>query len=66
MSATISFPKDNKIVYGQDFAIRCGVPHDVEFEVVKVTGSYMVLEGPGYGGTPYGNGRIYVYFRVKE
>lgn len=64
--STIRFPKGNKILYGQDFAIWCGVPHDVEFEVVKVCDSYMVLKGPGYGGKPYGNGRIYVYFRTKE
>ena len=64
--STIRFPENNRILYGQDFTIKCGVPHDVEFKVVRVDSSYMVLEGPGYGGKPYGNGRIYVYFRTKE
>ena len=47
--STIRFPENNRILYGQDFTIKCGVPHDVEFKVVRVDSSYMVLEGPGYG-----------------
>ena len=60
------FPEGNKILYGQDFAFWVGVPHDVEFEVVKVWKGGMWLRGPGYGGEPYGNGPILVFFRVEE
>ncbi len=60
------FPKGNRIVYRQDFASWVGVPHDVEFEVVKVWKDGMWLKGPGYGGEPYGNGPIFVLFRTEE
>lgn len=65
MYTTIKFPKGNRIIYWQDFAPHYGVPHDVEFEIEKVYDTYMVLKGPGYGGKPYGNGKIYVFFRCE-
>ena len=60
------FPKGNKILYGQDHAYWVGVPHDVEFEVIKVWENGMWLKGPGYGGEPYGNGPILVFFKTIE
>lgn len=66
MQTRLKFPEGNKILYGQDFALWVGVPHDVEFEVVRVERNGMWLKGPGYGGGPYGNGPILVFFKTAE
>lgn len=62
----MKFPKDNKIVYGQDFGCYVGVPSDVDFEVKQISNNHMQLVADGYGimgGNKYGNGAIYVYLQ---
>jgi diadenosine tetraphosphatase ApaH/serine/threonine PP2A family protein phosphatase len=60
----IKFPKDNKIIYGQDFACWAGVPHDLEFEITEIADDKIWFKGPGHGGVPYGNGPICVYLKT--
>jgi hypothetical protein len=62
----VSFEEDNTLVFGQDMSWWQNVPSDVTFTVdgyltekTKVTGLW--LKAPGYGGDPYGNGKILVY-----
>ena len=57
---TIRFKPDNKVFYGQDFRCFVGAPAGVEFEVVKMKGTGCWLKAPGYGGKPYGNGKLYI------
>lgn len=60
--------KGNTIKYYQDFADWEGVPIGVVFTVDKpgfFCGDNTIwLKAPGYGGEPYGNGKIGV--RVRE
>ena len=65
----MKFPPDNKIKYGQDFSQHVGVPSGVDFEIEKAedTISYAYeLTGPGYGGEPYGCGKMYVWGLTDE
>jgi len=55
---TVTFT-DNEIFYGQDFRIWRGIPPGIAFEVTD-SGTQWRLQAPGYGGTPYGNGALYV------
>jgi hypothetical protein len=62
----VKFPKDNKIVYGQDFGWYKGVPSDVDFEVEGIIQNRINLVADGYGrlgGNKYGNGSICVYLK---
>jgi len=54
----IRFPDGNRILYGQDFSYHRGLPSDIDFEIVEYDENRAILKGPGYGGLPYGNGRI--------
>lgn len=58
---TIKFKLGNKIAYGQDFNYWHGLPSNIEFTVEEIDENHAVLKGPGYGGKPYGNGKIYIY-----
>jgi len=63
------FPAGNTIRYVQGKEARSfvGVPPDVDFEIVLITQEGMVcLRGVGYGGTPYGQGVIYVYLETAS
>ena len=55
---TVTFT-DNEIFYGQDCQIWRGIPAGIPFEVTDC-GTQWRLQAPGYGGTPYGNGALYV------
>ncbi len=58
------FPKDNKIVYWQDFRLHTGMPSNVEFEMLfsSPDKSFVVCRAPGYGvAGDYGNGKIVIY-----
>lgn len=55
--------RPNTFRYGQDFAYRRGVPAGVRFEVVDWWSDGYWLRASGYGGKPYGNGRIFFPFR---
>lgn len=56
----VTFPKDNEILYGQDFSWHRGIPDGIVFEAEK-KGDYYVLTAPGYGKIGnYGNGALYV------
>ena len=62
----MKFPKGNTIAYMQDDEGDWGIPHDVEFKVTKVSKRRLVgggwqLRADGYGGDPYGNGRLFVW-----
>lgn len=68
----MKFPEGNKIVYGQDFAMRWGIPHNVEFEIDSITLSHITLRGDGFGagldgkGGEYGNGAICIRLPVHR
>lgn len=59
MAKTIIF-QENNILYMQDFSYYRGVPHGVEFTIEYITRDRVVLSAPGYGGKPYGNGKLYI------
>jgi hypothetical protein len=62
-STKIRFEPNNEVVYGQDMSVWQGVDHTLVFEVDKHMEERGVwLIAPGYGGNPYGNGRILVYY----
>ena len=64
----MKFPKGNKVIYGQDFGWKVGIPHDIHFQV-EFTGNLMRLTGPGYGiKNNYGNGPLHISLptTVKE
>jgi hypothetical protein len=54
--------KPNNILYFQDFRYYRGLPTDVLFDVEEESGTHSgwTLRGPGHGGTPYGNGKIFI------
>lgn len=59
----VSFEPDNEILYGQDFSIWRGIDSGIIFEVDEhLIGSGVWLKAPGYGGSPYGCGRIVIYY----
>ena len=63
----IKFPDDNDIVFGQDHAWWVGVPSNLTFEVDEIWKDGKVwLSAPGYGGEPYGNGKILVYLKTHQ
>jgi len=56
--------KPNKIWYGQDFRYHCGIPPGIRFAIDKIWEKKgFWLKAPGYGGKPYGNGRIFVPYK---
>jgi hypothetical protein len=66
LGTQVSFEEDNNLIFGQDLSWWQNVPSDVTFTVdgymtekSKITGVW--LRASGYGGKPYGNGRILVY-----
>lgn len=79
---TVQFDEGNSLVYyraccfvwnhlkalsRQDLGWHRGVPHDVVFVVDEIITDWSVkLVGPGYGGEPYGNGKIIVYFDQEQ
>ena len=56
--------KPNNIAYGQDFSFYRGIPTDVWFSIRRSSEKQIVLEAPGYGGEPYGNGCLYISVRT--
>lgn len=52
------FPIDNNILYKDTNGIQLGVPYMVDFSFVQIENNDIILEGPGFGGSPYGLGRI--------
>lgn len=56
------FRKNNKILYGQDMQLKCGVPSGIEFEIEQFMKGRVVLTAKGYGDIKrgYGNGKLYV------
>ena len=71
VGVTLKFPKGNKISYGQDHGFWEGIPHNVEFVIESLLsidddGVKLALSAPGYGGKPYGNGKIFVTFKDME
>lgn len=65
MCKTLTFKEGNGILYGQDFKYRWGIPSGTEFEVDKIERESCWLKASGYGGKPYGDGRLWVPYRVK-
>lgn len=55
--------KKNDIVYGQDFRSHKGIPHNVEFQASDAGDDFFTIRAPGYGGKPYRNGAIIVYYK---
>ena len=63
------FKKNNKIKFGQDFAIWQGVPSGVDFKVTraKYDPKRVILSGLGYGDfRNYGNGPLHVFGLSKK
>ena len=59
----MTFLKNNRIQYGQDFSFYCGIPAGVNFSVRKCSadGRYDLI-APGYGAPgDYGNGSLHVW-----
>lgn len=58
------FLEGNKIRYGQDFSLWHGVDSNVVFTeckpIVFMNDRDVWFTAPGYGGEPYGNGRIVI------
>lgn len=69
---SIKFSPGNKIVYGQDFSSRVGVPTDITFTVERLYDDIVRLTAYGYGiisksdRKSYGNGAIYINRRTLE
>lgn len=61
----MKFKRGNKVVYCQDFHVRQGLPHDVEFNVRAWLRGWE-LRANGHGGQLYGNGSIYVPSRLTS
>lgn len=55
------FETDNNVLYFQDFSYYRGLPSGVEFECTETSPGTWQLVAPGYGGKPYGNGKILVH-----
>ncbi len=64
----VTFPPCNNFLYGQDFAIHRGIPSGFPFTISALwnDGTDFWLQAPGYGGSPYGNGQLYVYGPTAE
>jgi len=56
----LQFKEGNNVLYSQDFKRYRGVPSNVTFTVEERIDCITVLSAPGYGGNPYGNGKIYI------
>lgn len=55
----MKFPKDNKIIYSQDFHVHKGVPSGINFASSVDTDGLITLTAPGYGAAGnYGNGSL--------
>ena len=56
------FHEGNEFWYLHDFAMGCGIPFDVAFQVEWLNDEHTraKLTAPGYGGTPYGCGSIFI------
>jgi hypothetical protein len=63
---TVKFQPGNQIIYRQDFSGFIGVPSDVTFTVTAIDKNRAILQAPGYGGIPYGNGHIIVFRSMNE
>jgi hypothetical protein len=64
----VRFEPGNNVVYGQDFSVRQGIDHTIIFRVEdfrKSDDGGVWLVAPGFGGNPYGNGRIIVYYNQE-
>lgn len=59
MKRKLAYFTKNNIFYGQDFDWFYGIPENVIFEVDEGDKVFR-LRAPGYGGDPYGNGRLFV------
>ena len=60
MNRKIRFKCGNKVLYYQDMSYWRGLPSNVEFTIDRIDDNSAVLSAPGYGGDPYGNGRVYI------
>ena len=56
----MKFPKNNKVIYMQDFSHHESIPSGVDFMVEPLGKDKVMLIAPNYGGKPYGNGRLYL------
>ena len=56
----IIFSANNQCCYAHDMNFHRGIPSGIVFDVIAA-GSAIILSAPGYGGTPYGGGKIMTY-----
>jgi hypothetical protein len=56
----IIFSANNQCVYAHDMNFHRGIPSGIVFDVIAAEGA-IVLSASGYGGTPYGQGKIMTY-----
>ena len=56
----MKFPKENKIMFFQDFTFYTGVPSGVNFKCEIINRDTLQLTAPEYGGKPYGNGFLLI------
>lgn len=62
----VRFSPGNQVLYGQDFHTARGVPSGIDFTVEEIDDTHAVLSAPGYGGRPYGNGKIWISRYANE
>lgn len=66
----MKFKKGNKIHFGQDFSYYMGIPHNVNFKVVRFGMDAYKLVADGYGlldkPNAYGNGALYPHGLTKR
>jgi hypothetical protein len=65
LDTKVGFAPNNQVFYSQDFSVCRGIDSNVVFTVTNHFDSGVWLSAPGYGGTPYGNGRILVLYNQK-
>ena len=62
----LKFPEGNTILYWQDISAGCGLKSGTVFEVQSIRRKGVWLKYPGYGGNHYGDGRIFISFKLNN